>query len=149
MTVQNGGRPLEILFVEDSLSDAGLALKALENGGLKHRVTLIRNGDDAMLFLRRDGRFLRAPRPDLILLDLGLPGKDGREVLEEIRSDPLLESIPVVIMTASQSYTDYCRSQQLNVDAYVAKPVDLGKFLQVVREIKHQLQEEVILPAGV
>ena len=149
MIVSNDGRPLEILLVEDSLSDAGLAMKALENGGVRHRVTLIRNGDDAMLFLRQEERFSRAPRPDLILLDLGLPGKDGRELLEEIKSDSVLESIPVVIMTASQSFEDFCRSQQLNVEAYVTKPVDLGKFLQLVREIKQHLHADVCLPAGV
>ena len=149
MSVNTDGRPLEILLVEDSLSDAGLAMKALQNGGVRHRVTLIRDGNDAMLFLQREERFSRAPRPDLILLDLGLPGKDGRELLEEIRADSELESIPVVVMTASQSLEDYCRSQQLNVEAYVTKPIDLGKFLQLVRETKQHLQAGICLPAGV
>ena len=149
MDFQTVGRPMEILLVEDSVTDAGLAMIALEDGGVRHRMTLLRNGDEAMLFLRRAGRFAIAPRPDLMLLDLGLPGKDGRELLEEIRSDEDLESIPVVIMTASESYEDYIRSEQLQVNGYVTKPVDLGKFLQLVREVKPLLHERVILPAGV
>ncbi len=140
------GRPMEILLVEDSLSDAALTMNALEQGGVKHRMTLIRDGEEALEFLRRKGKFARAPRPDLILLDLNLPKVDGREVLGEVRGDSGLCSIPVVVITGSKEYEDELRSQQLAVESFLTKPVDMPKFLSLVKELKHHWMEDVILP---
>ena len=140
------GRPMEILLVEDSLSDAALTMNALEQGGVKHRMTLIRDGEEALEFLRRKGKFARAPRPDLILLDLNLPKVDGREVLAEVRGDSGLCSIPVVVITGSKEYEDELRSQQLAVESFLTKPVDMPKFLSLVKELKHHWMEDVILP---
>ncbi len=140
------GRPMEILLVEDSLSDAALTMNALEQGGVKHRMTLIRDGEEALEFLRRKGKFARAPRPDLILLDLNLPKVDGREVLAEVRGDSGLSSIPVVVITGSKEYEDELRSQQLAVESFLTKPVDMPKFLSLVKELKHHWMEDVILP---
>jgi chemotaxis family two-component system response regulator Rcp1 len=141
------GRPMEILLVEDNLADARLAIESLRDGHVKHRLTLVRDGDEAMEFLNREGRFSRAPRPDLILLDLELPGKDGREVLSEVKSDYDLKDLVVVILTASKDDEDRLRSQLLHVDSYMTKPVDMDQFLRVVRELKKYWLEDVILPA--
>ena len=119
---------MEILLVEDSLSDARLAMEALSHGGIQHRLTLIRDGQEAMEFLHQEGKFRSAPRPDLVLLDLQLPLKDGREVLTEIRGEEELQNIPVVVLTASSDHEDVVRSEQLHVDSYIVKPVDLEKI---------------------
>jgi CheY-like chemotaxis protein len=141
------GRPMEILLVEDNLADARLAIEALRDGCVKHRLTLVRDGCEALEFLNREGRFSRAPRPDLILLDLELPRKDGREVLSEVKSDFELKEIAVVILTASKDDEDRLRSQLLHVDSYMTKPVNLDQFLRVVRELKKYWLADVILPA--
>ena len=140
------GRPIEILLVEDSLDDAHLTFEAFKTGDVPHRLTWLRDGQDAMEFLVRRGRFARAPRPDLILLDLGLPGKDGREVLTEIKTDEDLREIPVVIMTASKAHEDIVRSELLQVESYVTKPVDMDKFLSIIRELKQYLHADLMLP---
>jgi CheY-like chemotaxis protein len=119
MAREIGGRPMEVLLVEDNLADAGLAIEALRVGYVRHRLTLCVNGVEAMEFLRQQGVFQRAPRPDLVLLDLGLPKKDGREVLAEIRADAGLKDIPVIVLTASLADADYLRSQSLGVDGYI------------------------------
>ena len=129
------GRPMEILLIEDNFTDAALTIRALERGQVRHRLTLVRDGAEALEFLRRQGRFARAPRPDLILLDLNLPRIDGRELLSDLKSDDDLSSIPVVIMTGSEDYEDELRSQRLNVEGYVTKPVDMPKFLSIVKEL--------------
>jgi chemotaxis family two-component system response regulator Rcp1 len=146
MSTDTGGRPMEILLIEDNLADARLAIEALKVGRVKHRLTLVRDGVEAMEFLYQQGRFARAPRPDLILLDLELPLKDGREVLVEVKTDLRLSSIPVVILTASQDHADLLRSQLLQVDGYMTKPVDLGKFLTLVRELQRFWMSDVVLP---
>jgi CheY-like chemotaxis protein len=140
------GRPMEIMLVEDNFTDAALTIRALERGQVRHRLTLIRDGAEALQFLRRDGHFARAPRPDLILLDLNLPKVDGHEVLGSIKSDDNLSSIPVVIMSGSEDYEDELRGQQLQVEAYVTKPVDMPKFLRLVKELKGYWLSDVILP---
>lgn len=140
------GRPMEILLVEDSLVDARLAIEALKRGDIKHRLTLVRDGEEALEFLQRTGRFLRVPRPDLVLLDLHLPKLDGREVLAAIRSDSDLKQVPVVVLTASEAHEDLIRSELLQVDAYMVKPVDLKKFVELVRKFKHFWHADVILP---
>ena len=127
------GRPMEILLVEDNLADAYLSMKALKDGNVKHRLTLIRDGMEAMEFLTQQGKFARAPRPDLILLDLGLPKVDGRSVLTEVKNDYRLKAIPVVILTASKGHEDILRSELLRVDGFITKPVDLEKFTALVK----------------
>jgi CheY-like chemotaxis protein len=140
------GRPMEILLIEDNFTDAALTIRALERGNVRHRLTLVRDGAEALEFLRRQGRFARAPRPDLILLDLNLPRIDGRELLSDIKADDHLSSIPVVIMTGSDDYEDELRSQRLNVEGYITKPVDMPKFLGLVKELKDYWMSDVILP---
>lgn len=141
------GRPMEILLIEDSLTDARLAIEALRQGEIKHRLTLVRDGDEAMAFLERRGLFARAPRPDLILLDLQLPKLDGREVLAAVRREETLKSIPVVILTASKAHEDIVRSELLQVDGYLVKPVNVGEFVTLVRQLKHFWHADVILPS--
>ena len=141
------GRPMEIVLVEDGLLDARVTIAALKEGLTQHRLTLIRDGEEAMEFLRQEGRFARAPRPDLILLDLMLPKKSGTEVLDEIRSDFSLKDIPVVVMTASDDEEDRVKCQMLNVDAFISKPVNVEKFLDVVKQLKRFWLNDVILPA--
>ena len=140
------GRPMEIMLVEDNFTDAALTIRALERGKVRHRLTLVRDGAEALEFLKRQGRFARAPRPDLMLLDLNLPKIDGRELLTTIKSDDDLQSIPVVIMTGSEDYEDELRGQRLNVEGFVTKPVDMPKFLSLVKELKDYWMSDVILP---
>ena len=140
------GRPMEILLVEDGLLDARLTIEALKKGGVKHRMTLIRDGEEALEFLFQQGRFFKAPRPDLVLLDLMLPKKSGVEVLTEIRGDYDLRSLPTVILTASSDEEDKMKCSMLSVDAYINKPVNLPKFLNVIRQLKRFWMDDVILP---
>ena len=146
MNQETVGRSMEILLVEDSLVDARLAIEALKRGEIKHRLTLVRDGGEALEFLQRAGRFLQVPRPDLVLLDLHLPKRDGREVLASIRSEPDLKRVPVVVLTASEAHEDLVRSELLQVDAYMVKPVDLKKFVELVKQFKHFWHADVILP---
>ena len=141
------GRPMEIRMVEDSLTDAGLAADALNFGKVKHRLTIVCDGTEAMEFLHREGRFARAPRPDLILLDLTLPKLDGRSVLAKVKADDDLSEIPVVIMTASTAEKDRLRAENLRVDGYMVKPLELAKFIKLVKLLKKRWHADVILPA--
>ncbi len=140
------GRQMEILLVEDSLVDARLTIGALRNGGVQHRLSLVRDGEEALEFLFRRGRFARAPRPDLILLDLLLPKKDGLEVLGEIRADEHLRTIAVVVLSASEDEESQLGAQMLGVDSFITKPVDLDKFLSVVKQLKRYWHSDLILP---
>jgi DNA-binding response OmpR family regulator len=141
------GRPMEILLVEDNRMDAHFAMRALEKANFKHRCTLVVNGEEAMEYLQRRGIFARAPKPDLILLDLALPKKDGREVLSEIRADEKLKEIPVVVLSGSTDEADVAHTQLLEVESYLVKPVNLNNFLDVIRELKRFWHQGVILPA--
>jgi len=129
-------RPAEVLLVEDNPGDARLTLEALKDGKVLNRVSVVPDGVEAMAFLRRQGPYADVPRPNLILLDLNLPKKDGREVLAEVKADPDLKRIPVVILTTSQAEEDIARTYDLHANCYVTKPVDLDKFLEVVRSIE-------------
>ena len=138
---------MEILLVEDNLIDAKLAIAALKKGEIKHRLTLIRDGEEALEFLQQQGKFVRAPRPDLILLDLFLPRINGRELLHQLKQDENLQSIPVVILTASDVEDDRIDCGDHHVDSFMTKPVNLDKFLDVVRQLKrYWLEADVILP---
>ena len=142
------GRPMEILLVEDSMSDGRLALEALKEGEIQHRLTWLWDGAEALNFLYRRGCYRQAPRPDLILLDLGLPEIDGRDVLREIKSQEDLQDLPVVVLTASDDHEDQVRSEMLAVDGYLLKPVDLDKFLRLVKELKAFWHADLILPGA-
>src|SRR5674476_1303539 len=130
------GRPIEVLLVEDSPSDAELTLEALRDAKVRNNLSVVDDGVQAMQFLRRQGQYTDAPRPDLILLDLNLPRKDGREVLAEIKADAKLAGITVVVLTTSTSEQDLLRAQTLKADSYITKPVEFLRFLDVVREVE-------------
>ena len=141
------GRPMEILLVEDGLVDARLAIGALEQSGFRHRLTLVRDGDEALEFIYQRGKFAQAPRPDLILLDLMLPKRSGLEVLNEVKSQNGLRQIPVVIMTASEAEDDKLQCDTMKVDGYIVKPVNFEKFLDLVRKLKRFWLDDVVLPS--
>ena len=142
------GRPMEILLVEDSILSARITIGALRRGSIQHRLTWLSDGAEALEFLYRRGMFSRAPQPDLILLDLGLPGRDGREVLREIRADERLRRVPVVVLTGSTDEEDQVVSEQLQVEKYLIKPVDLEKFLELVQELNRFWHEDMIVPSA-
>jgi two-component system, chemotaxis family, response regulator Rcp1 len=144
----NRGEPIEILLVEDSPDDADLTMDALRDGRVRNRITHVEDGVQAMAFLRREGIYADAPRPDLILLDLNLPRKSGREVLAEVKHDPDLRRIPVVIMTSSDDEKDILAAYNLYVNCYVTKPVDLDQFIGVVKSIEQFWFTIVKLPAA-
>jgi chemotaxis family two-component system response regulator Rcp1 len=139
------GRPMEILLVEDNCADARLTVELLREGNIKHRMSWVWDGIEALEFLRHQGIYAQAPRPDLIFLDLSLPRLDGRELLELLREDLDLKSIPVVVMTASQSHEDYLRGESLEVESYIVKPVDVEKFLEVVKELRRFWRADMLL----
>ncbi|MGC1394037.1 MAG: response regulator [Coleofasciculaceae cyanobacterium] len=128
--------PLEILLVEDSPSDADLTVEALNHGKLLNNLHHVEDGIEALEFLYRQGKFKSVPRPDLILLDLNLPKKDGHEVLEEIKTDPSLKLIPVIILTTSTAQQDILKTYELNCNCYITKPMDLDQFICVVKLIE-------------
>src|SRR6266478_5833751 len=139
-------RQIQILLVEDNSGDARLTLEALKETGLYNKLQHVVDGVEALAYLRREGRHAHAPRPDLILLDLNLPKKDGREVLAEIKADQDLRRIPVVVLTTSQAEEDIFRAYNLNANCYISKPVDLEQFFKVVRTIKEFWLTIVKLP---
>jgi len=141
------GRPVEILMVEDNPGDVRLTQEALKDAKVSNHLYAVGDGVAAIDFLRRRGDFPDVPRPDLILLDLNLPRKDGREVLAEIKSDPDLRTIPVVVLTTSEAEEDILRAYKLNANCYVTKPVDLDQFIRVVRSLESFWLTIVRLPS--
>ena len=139
-------KPVEILLVEDSPTDVLLAREALEDSKIVNNLHVVTDGVEAMAFLRREGRTPHAPRPDLILLDLNLPKKDGREVLAEIKNDESLKRIPVVVLTTSKSEADVMRAYGLHANCYIVKPVNFERFAEVVRHIETFWFAVVTLP---
>ncbi|MDE3075448.1 MAG: response regulator [Chloroflexota bacterium] len=140
-------RPVEVLLVEDNPGDVRLTIEALKDGKIRNNLHVASDGVEALEFLRSQGKYAGAERPDLILLDLNLPKKDGREVLAEIKEDAGLASIPVVILTTSKAEEDILRSYALQANCYVTKPVDLDQFLSVVKAIEHFWLSVVTLPS--
>jgi CheY-like chemotaxis protein len=140
------GQPIEILLVEDNTADVRLTEEALKEGKVRNRLHVARDGEEALAILRRQGSHAGHPRPDLILLDLNLPRKDGREVLSEIKADESLRRIPVVVLTTSRADEDVLRSYHLHANCYIAKPVELDQFLSVIRTIDHFWLNVVTLP---
>lgn len=139
-------RPIDILLVEDNPGDVRLIREALRDGKLLNQLSTVEDGQQAMAFLRKQGSYAQASQPDLILLDLNLPRKDGREVLAEIKADPDLKRIPVVIVTSSQAEEDILRTYNLYANCYITKPVDLAKFVAVVKSVEDFWVSIVKLP---
>ena len=127
---------IQILLVEDSRSDVELTIEAMRDAKVANQLHVVEDGVDAMAFLRQQDRYASVPRPDLVLLDLNLPRKDGKEVLAEIRADAGLEAIPVAVLTTSKAESDVLRSYQLGANCYIAKPVQLDEFLEVIHAIE-------------
>jgi CheY-like chemotaxis protein len=140
------GRPIEVLLVEDDEGDVLMTREALAEGKVLNRLHVVGDGVEALAFVRQEGSHADARRPDLILLDLNLPKKDGRQVLEEIKSDPDLRRIPVVVLTTSEAEEDVLRSYELYANAYVTKPVDFDRFVEVIRQIDDFFISVVRLP---
>lgn len=148
-TVERGktGRIIDILMVEDSSDDVELTLEALKEVKVRNALHVVEDGVEALAFLHREGVYADVPRPDLILLDLNLPRKDGREVLQEIKADPNLQRIPVVVLTISQAEEDILRAYNLHVNCFITKPVDLNQFIKVVQAIEEFWLSIVKLPS--
>lgn len=144
----NGGKPIEILLVEDCADEAEMTMASLRDGRVRNRIHWVEDGEAAMAFLRRQGPYAAAPRPDLILLDLHMPRMGGHEVLAEIKRDRQLKRIPVVIMTSSDDEKDILRAYDQHANCYVTKPVDMDKFIEVVRSIEDFWLTVVHLPAA-
>jgi CheY-like chemotaxis protein len=141
-------RPIEILLVEDNPGDVRLTQEVFKEGKIRNQLNVAWNGEEALAYLHREGRFANAPRPDIILLDLNLPRKGGREVLAEIKADPKLRCIPVVILTTSQADQDITESYNQHANCYIVKPVDLDHFIDVVRTVEGFWLQIVTLPHG-
>ena len=142
------GHSVEILLVEDSPSDAEITIEALREAKVRNNLSIVEDGVEALEFLRRQGKYSEAPRPDLILLDLNLPRKDGREVLAEVKSDDNLKTIPVVVMTTSRAEQDVLQAYKYHANCYITKPVDFEQFLSVVHSIESFWLMLVTLPGG-
>jgi two-component system, chemotaxis family, response regulator Rcp1 len=138
--------PIDILLVEDNPGDVRLTVEALKEGKVRNRLSVVEDGVEALAFLRHEGKYADAPRPDVILLDLNLPRKDGRAVLAEIKADEGLRRIPVVVLTTSSSEQDILRSYDLHANCYITKPVDLEQFIEVVKGIEEFWLTIVKLP---
>lgn len=139
-------RPIEILLVEDNPGDVRLTQEVLKEGKVHNKLSIVENGVEALSFLRKEENYENSPTPDLILLDLNLPKKDGREVLVDIKNDDELKRIPVVVLTTSQAEEDVLKVYDLNANCYVSKPVDLGQFIDVVKSIEDFWLSIVKLP---
>ena len=146
MNVARSGKVIDVLLVEDDPGDVLMTREAFEDNKVVNRLQVVSDGVSALTFLRKEGEFADAPTPDLVLLDLNLPRMDGREVLEAMKSDDALRSIPVVVLTTSEAEEDVVRSYSLHATAYVTKPVDFDRFIEVVRQIDEFFVEVVRLP---
>ena len=140
------GKPVEILIVEDNKGDVGLIEEVFEEAKIRKNLNIAEDGEEALLFLRGEGKFLGSPRPDIIILDLNLPKKDGREVLKEIKEDSNLKNIPVIVLTTSNAEKDILGAYGLHANAYVTKPLDFDQFIKVVESIGNFWLEIVKLP---
>jgi len=130
-------KPIEILLVEDNPGDIQLTRIALEDNKMSVNLNVVEDGVEALAFLKKEGQYINAPHPDLILLDLNLPRKDGREVLAEMKADPILKRVPVVILTTSQAEEDVLKAYNLCANCYINKPVDFDRFVKIVRSIEN------------
>jgi CheY-like chemotaxis protein len=147
MTPRPAGRPIEVLLVEDDPGDVLLIREAFEFNKVHNNLNVVSDGEQALAYLRREGEHAEALRPDLVLLDLNLPRKDGREVLAEVKQDAELRTIPIVVLTTSEAEEDVLKSYQLHANAYVTKPVDFERFVSIVRQIDDFFVSVVRLPS--
>ena len=148
MVLKGGLKIVEILLVEDSPGDIRLTQEALKESKISNNLHVVMDGEEAIAFLKKEGKFSEKPRPDLILLDLNLPKKDGREVLAEIKKDEDLKRIPVVVLTISEAEEDVLKSYNLYANCYITKPVDLNQFIKVILSIENFWFTIVKLPNG-
>lgn len=137
MSDRDFSKPIEILLVEDNPGDIQLTRIALEDNKMSVNLNVVEDGVEALAFLKKEGQYINAPHPDLILLDLNLPRKDGREVLAEMKADPILKRVPVVILTTSQAEEDVLKAYNLCANCYINKPVDFDRFVKIVRSIEN------------
>jgi CheY-like chemotaxis protein len=147
MTPKPAGQPIEVLLVEDDPGDVLLIKEAFEFNKVHNNLNVVNDGEQALAYLRREGEYAKALRPDLVLLDLNLPRKDGREVLAEVKADERLRAIPIVVLTTSEAEEDVLKSYQLHANAYVTKPVDFERFVAIVRQIDDFFVSVVRLPS--
>lgn len=147
MKDEHSSKPIEILLIEDNPGDVRLTQEILKDGRIFNNLNVVGDGVQAIEFLRREGHFLSAPRPDLILLDLNLPRKDGREVLAEIKSNPRWMRIPTIVLTTSQAEEDILKAYTFHANCYISKPIDLEQFIKVVRSIEEFWLAIVKLPS--
>ena len=140
-------RPVEILLIEDSPSDTALTMEALKEGKIANKLSRVEDGVEAMAFLRKQEPYKNVTRPDLILLDLNLPRKDGRQVLRELKEDPDLRMIPVVVLTSSRAEQDVLKAYELYANCYITKPVDFAQFINIVKSIESFWLTVVALPS--
>jgi len=138
--------PAQLLLVEDNPGDIRLTEEAFEQGRIENDLHVVSDGSEALSFLSREGEYADAPRPDLILLDLNLPGKGGEDILEELKADPEFRSIPVIVLTSSDAEEDIARSYQLHANAYLTKPVDPDAFIETIRAFEQFWFSVVRLP---
>jgi CheY-like chemotaxis protein len=143
-----GYKPIEILLVEDNPADVRITTEAMKDSKIKNNLNIVNDGVEALNFLRKTGKYADAPKPDLILLDLNLPKKDGRDVLKEIKGDPNLKRIPVVILTISKAEEDILKTYNLHANCYITKPVNLEQFIKVVKSIEDFWFTIAVLPNG-
>jgi len=149
MSFNSKSRPIEILLVEDNPGDIRLTQEVLKEGKVQNNLRIVENGVEAISFLHKDGKYSSALTPDLILLDLNLPKKDGREVLQEIKNDDELKKIPIVVLTTSQAEEDILKVYNLNANCYISKPVELDEFINVVKSVEDFWLSIVKLPSRV
>jgi chemotaxis family two-component system response regulator Rcp1 len=147
--LQSSGRPIEILLVEDNPGDVRLTQEALKEGKVHNNMSVVSDGVEAMAFLRGEGPYANAPRPDIVLLDLNLPRKNGHEVLAEIKCDPSLKMIPVVVLTTSSADEDIHQAYGMHANCYITKPVEIGQFIKAIESIDCFWLNVVTLPRGV
>jgi CheY-like chemotaxis protein len=140
------GKVADVLLVEDNPGDVRLTQEAFKEGKLFVKLHVVTDGVEAMAFVRKEGQYENAPRPDLILLDLNLPRKDGREVLEDLKGDEDLKRIPVIVLTVSQAEEDVLKTYALNANAYITKPVELDRFIEIIRALENFWLSIVTLP---
>jgi chemotaxis family two-component system response regulator Rcp1 len=146
--LSTAGRTMEILLVEDNPGDIRLTQEAFREGNLETNLSVVQDGVEAMAFLRQEGKYTQVPRPDVIILDLNLPKKDGREVLAELKQDPHLKRIPVVVFTSSKAEQDILRAYDLYANCYITKPVDLEEYIELVSDVEAFWLRVVKLPSS-
>lgn len=147
MNPEEGPPPVQILLVEDDPADARLTVEALKEGRVPNELHVVEDGDEALAFLRRQGKYAKAPRPDVILLDLNLPKRSGAEVLREVKADPSLSSIPVVVLTTSRAAKDIEETYGLHANCFISKPSDVWQFFEVIKSVEGFWLTTVRLPS--